>query len=386
MNKNKLILFFAALLAVTAAKADVETSDKVVISELQVEPGSSTVYSFTVSLEGSETIYTAFEIDLTLPEGLGVATTNKGDLRVSMVKTSLSPYPYGTEEEENEDGEMVEVKTYTHQLSKAMINQNTLKVIVMSLQNEQFTKTSGDLFKVYVQVSPYLKPGDAEIGVSAKLVTIDEVKHIPAAYTSTSVKATNTSTLTLKVSDSSKFGTYILPFDYELPTDGSLKAYTCDNCTSEEMLLTSIQNNKMEAYTPYILYAPNGYTATISGTVDATKYPEEGYVKQGYLVGTVVKKELTEQTSYIMQNQGSGAKFYHVGATPFVLNEGKCYAELSSGASARSLIMSDDATGIESTISTGSEPTIIYNLNGQRVTKMLPNRIYIVDGKKVINK
>lgn len=384
MNKNRLILFFAALLAVTAAKADVETSDKVVISELQVEPGSSTVYNFTVSLEGSETIYTAFEIDLTLPEGLGVATTNKGDLRVSMVKPSL--YPYGIEEEENEDGEIEEVKTYTHQLSKAMINQNTLKVIVMSLQNEQFTKTSGNLFKVYVQASPYLKPGDAEIGVSAKLVTIDEVKHIPAAYTSTSVKATNTSTLTLKVSDSSKFGTCILPFDYELPADGSLKAYTCDNCTSEEMLLTCVQNNRMEAYTPYILYAPNGYTATISGTVDATKYPEEGYVKQGYLVGTVVKKELTEQTSYIMQNQGSGAKFYHVGATPFVLNEGKCYAELSSGASARSLIMSDDATGIESTISTGSEPTIIYNLNGQRVTKMLPNRIYIVDGKKVINK
>lgn len=384
MNKNKLILFFAALLAVTAAKADVETSDKVVISELQVEPGSSTVYNFTVSLEGSETIYTAFEIDLTLPEGLGVATTNKGDLRVSMVKPSL--YPYDIEEEENEDGEIEEVKTYTHQLSKAMINQNTLKVIVMSMQNEQFTKTSGNLFKVYVQASPYLKPGDVEIGVSAKLVTIDEVKHIPAAYTSTSVKATNTSTLTLKVSDSSKFGTCILPFDYELPTDGSLKAYTCDNCTSEEMLLTSVQNDRMEAYIPYILYAPNGYTATISGTVDVTKYPEEGYVKQGYLVGTVVKKELTEQTSYIMQNQGSGAMFYHVGATPFVLNEGKCYAELPSGASARSLIMSDDATGIESTISTGSEPTIIYNLNGQRVTKMLPNRIYIVDGKKVINK
>lgn len=384
MNKNKLILFFAALLTVTAAKADVETSDKVVISELQVEPGSGSVYNFTVSLEGSETIYTAFEIDLTLPEGLGVATTNKGDLRVSMVKPSL--YPYDIEEEENEDGEIEEVKTYTHQLSKAMINQNTLKVIVMSMQNEQFTKTSGNLFKVYVQASSYLKPGDAEIGVSAKLVTIDEVKHIPAAYTSTSVKATNTSTLTLKVSDSSKFGTCILPFDYELPADGSLKAYTCDNCTSEEMLLTSVQNNKMEAYTPYILYAPNGYTATISGTVDATKYPEEGYVKQGYLVGTVVKKELTEQTSYIMQNQGSGAMFYHVGATPFVLNEGKCYAELSSGASARSLIMSDDATGIESTISTGSEPTTIYNLNGQRVTKMLPNRIYIVDGKKVIYK
>ena len=386
MNKNKLILFFAALLAVTAAKADVETSDKVVISELQVEPGSSSNYTFSVNLQGENNYYTAVQIDLTLPDGLDVVYSDD-KLNVQMPTDVInSLYPYDMQSMTIPGYGTLNVPVLKHQLSSNMISSNILRVIISSQENKVFTKTSGELFNVNVQASPYLKPGDAEIGVSAKLVTIDEVKHIPVAYTSTSVKATNTSRLTMKVSDSSKFGTCILPFDYELPTDGSLKAYTCDNCTSEEMLLTSVQNNKMEAYIPYILYAPNGYTATISGTVDATKYPEEGYVKQGYLVGTVVKKELTEQTSYIMQNQGSGAKFYHLGATPFVLNEGKCYAELSSGASARSLIMSDDATGIESTISTGSEPTIIYNLNGQRVTKMLPNRIYIVDGQKVIYK
>ena len=383
MNQSKLILFFAALLAVTAARADVETTDKIVISELQVEPGSGSVYNFTVSLDGSDTHYTAFEIDLTLPHGLSVATTSKGDLRVSMVKPSL--YPYEIEEQEDENGDIEEVKTYTHQLSKAMTGQNTLKVIVLSLENELFTKTSGDLFKVYVQASPYLKPGDAEIGISAKLVTIDEEKHIPTAYVSKSVNASNTSTLTMKVSEENKFATCILPFEYELPVDGSLKAYTCNACTSEAMLLTIVQG-KMEAYTPYIIYASTGYSATVSGTVDAMKYPDEGFVQQGYLVGTLVQKELTEQTSYIMQNQGSGAMFYHVGATPFVINEGKCYAEFPSGANARSLIMNDEATDIEGVISTGSEPTIIYNLNGQRVYKMQHNSIYIVDGKKVINK
>ena len=382
MNKINLILFFAALFAVTVARADVETTDKIVISELQVEPGSSSVYNFTVSLAGSDTRYTAFEIYLALPNGLSVATTAKGDLSVSMVKPSL--YPYGTEEEENEDGKIEEVKTYTHQLSKAMTGQNTLKVVVFSLENEEFTNSSGDLFKVYVQASPYLKPGDVEIGVSAKLVTIDEEKHIPTAYISNSVKANNTSTLTLKVSEANKFGTCILPFDYELPGDGSLKAHTCSACTSDAMLLTVVQG-KMEAYTPYIIYAPTGYSATISGSVDATKYPGEGFVQQGYLVGTVVPKELTEQTSYIIQNQGSGAMFYQVGATPFVLNEGKCYAELPPGAGARSLTMTDDATGIESLMPTNPKTTNIYNLNGQRVTKMQPNRIYIVDGKKVIN-
>lgn len=369
------------LLVCSGVWADVETTDKVVISELSVEPGSSSVYYFTVSLDGSDTYYTTFEIDLTLPDGLSVATTAKGDLRVSMDKPSL--YPYEIEEQENEDGEIVEVKDYTHQLSKAMTGPNRLKVIVLSLENKLFTKTSGNLFKVYVQASPYLKPGEVEIGVKALLVTPDEVTYYPEEYTSTSVQASTTSTLSLKVSADNKFGTCILPFGYDLPADGSLQAYTCNDYSSDAILLTKAE--RMEAYHPYILYSQEGFSSTLSGTVDASKYPEGGVVKQGFLVGTLVQKELTASTSYVMQNQGNGPLFYRVGATPFVLSAGKCYAELPDGASARNIRIAGEETGIIET-KTGKRETEnkeIYDLSGRLVQK-LQKGIYIVNGNKVV--
>ncbi|MBR5847805.1 MAG: hypothetical protein IKY72_08455 [Bacteroidaceae bacterium] len=383
MRKTKLLLFIALLLGtVGAAKADVATTDKVEISSLTVEPGSSDVYSFTVSLEGSDKLYTAYQVDLQFPEGLEPAYNNKGQLRVSMVKSSL--YPYSVEEEEDEEGEIVEVKSYTHTLNCAFNEGSTLRVVVMSTANEVFTKTSGSLFKVYVQTTPYLKPGDVEIKVkNVKFVTPDETKYLPEDYVSTAVQATTTSTLTLKVSAANKFGTCILPFDYALPADGSLEAYTCEAYTDDALVLTKV--TEMAAYTPYILYSDNGFSATISGTVDAAKYPAGGTVKSGHLVGTLVPCELTEG-SYVMQNQGDGPMFYRVGDVPFALSAGKCYVELPEGTNVTSLRIGGSTTGIESIHN--SEFIIqncVYNLLGQPVSNMQPGHVYIVNGRKVIN-
>ena len=380
MEKNKFVLLLVLLFVSTIARPDVETTDRIVLSELaSVIPGGGDTYSFTVSLEGSDIYYTAFEIDLTFPEGLSVAYNKNGKARVSMVKPSLYPSTVG--EEENEDGELIEVKEYSHTLSAAMVSSNCLKVIVMSTQNDEFTNTSDDLFKVYVQASPYLKPGKSGIGVSAKLITVDEKMHTPADYISNTLAVDNTSTITLTVSSANQFGTCILPFDYALPTDGSLKAYTCSKCTSEELLLTEVQT-KIQAYTPYILYSPSGFSANIGGEVDANKYPEGGTVKQGYLVGTVVQKELKESTSYVMQNQGNGAMFYNVGDTPFVLSAGKCYAELPDGSEAR-VIRMDDATGIIETENGKRKTENDFDLSGRRVEK-LQKGVYIVNGNKVV--
>lgn len=365
MEKNKLILFLALFLACTTTWADVETTDKVVISELSVEPGSGDTYTLTVSLQGNEKIfYTAYQVDITFPEGLSVKySTEYEEWDVFMSKTGFYPQRGG------------------HTLACNMISSNTLRVACHSSSNKNFANTSGDLFDVDIQASPYLKPGIAEIKISAKLITTDEVKHIPAEYISTSVKAGSASTLDLTVSSANQFGTCILPFDYALPADGSLKAYTCSKCTSEELLLTEVPG-KMEAYTPYILYSPSSFSANIGGEVDANKYPEGGTVKQGYLVGTVVQKELKESTSYVMQNQGNGAMFYNVGDTPFVLSAGKCYAELPDGSGAR-VIRMDDATGIIETENVELESENGFDLSGRRVEK-LHKGVYIVKGKKVI--
>ena len=365
MEKNKLILFLALFLACTTTWADVETTDKVVISELSVEPGSGDTYTLTVSLQGNEVYYTAYQVDITFPEGLSVKySTEYEEWDVFMSETGFYP------------------QRGRHTLACSMKSSNTLMVTCYSTSNKNFANTSGDLFDVDIQASPYLKPGIAEIKISAKLITTDEVKHIPAEYISTSVKAGSTSTLDLAVSSANQFGTCILPFDYALPADGSLKAYTCSKCTSKELLLTEVQT-KIQAYTPYILYSPSGFSDNnISGTVDAEMYPEGGTVKQGYLVGTVVQKELKESTSYVMQNQGNGAMFYNVGDTPFVLSAGKCYAELPDGSEAR-VIRMDDATGIIETENVELESENGFDLSGRRVDK-LQKGVYIVKGKKVI--
>lgn len=373
MHKNKFVLFLVLLLACTTACADVETTDKVVISELTVAPGSSDTYTFTVSLQGKDVYYTAYQVDITFPEGLSVKySAEYEEWDVFMSETGFYP------------------RRGNHTLSCNMISANTLRVACFSTTNKNFTDTSGDLFDVDIQASPYLKPGYADIKVSAKLVTVDEMKHIPAEYTSTSVQVGSTSTLGLKVSAANQFGTCILPFDYTLPADGSLKAYTCNNHTTDALLLTLVAD-KMQAFTPYILYSPNGFSATISGEIDATQYPEDGFVKQGFLVGTLVQKELTTPTSYVMQNQGNGPLFYHVGTTPFVLAAGKCYAELPEGSEVRSMRFDDDATGIYET-ENGKAKTEngegkaenCFDLSGRRIEK-LQKGIYIVNGQKRVN-
>lgn len=395
MRNIKALLFLVLLLVVGAAKADVATADKVVIGSLEVVPGSDEVFSFTVSLEGSDVLYTAYQVDLQFPDGLEPAYNNKGALRVSMVKPSL--YPYSIEEEEKEDGEIEEVKSYTHTLSCAFNEENTLRVAVLSTSNEEFTKTSGNLFKVYVKALPYLKPGDVEIKVkNVMFVGKDEVKHNAEDYVSTEVQAAPTSTVTLKVSASNKYGTCILPFDYELPSDGSLEAYACNEYSDDALILEKA--TMIAAYTPYILYSETGFSATLTGEVDASKYPAGGIAVSGHLRGALVQTELDEASCYVMQNQGSGPMFYQVDPTsPFVLAAGKCYVEMPQGIKAKAFRIGGATTSIHNlqfTIHKEGEgsPQIrnhqseIINILGQRVDRMLPGHIYIVNGRKVIGK
>ena len=368
MRKTKLLLFIALLLGtVGAAKADEVTADKVVISELTVEPGGSGDAVFTVSLEGSRQ-YTAYQLSLVLPAGLEVCVTD-GEYDVYMLGTS-GFYPR---------------RGNSHSLGANVVDGNVLNIACFSSTNALFSTTSGDLFEVYVKASPYLKPGDVEIEVrDVKLVTADEVKYLSEDYVSTAVQAAPTSTLTLKVSAANKFGTCILPFDYALPADGSLEAYTCEAYTDDALVLTKV--TEMAAYTPYILYSEAGFSATISGKVDAAKYPAGGTVKSGHLVGTLVPCELTEG-SYVMQNQGDGPMFYRVGDVPFALSAGKCYVELPEGTNVTSLRIGGSTTAIAPAQNAEdiNHKSEIIHLLGQPVSNMQSGRIYIVNGRKVIN-
>lgn len=382
MRKTKLLFLLCSLFMVGAVMAE-ETTDRVVISELTVEPGGNEGYFF-INLQGTM-LYTAYQLDLHFPEGLEVVYTTNSEgnpvPKVSMYATS-GLYP--------STGDEWSGKTYYHSLASNFVD-GVLRITCNSNANALLSQTSGGMCVVYVKASPYLKPGDVEIPVKDVVLTENQVQsngeflaisHLPADYVSTSVKAAATSTLTLKVSDTNRFGTCILPFDYALPQDGSLEAYTCSEHTDDALLLEKAST--IAAYTPYILYSEAGFSATISGAVDATKFPAEGFVKNGHLVGTVVQTQLAEATNYVMQNQGSGVKFYQVDPTsPFVLSAGKCYVELPEGTNVASLRIGE-TTGIEHSEFKIQNSEPIFNLLGQPVKTMQPGHIYIVNGRKVI--
>ena len=363
-----------------AAKADVATTDKVVLNvydDQVLAPGGDAIY-ISVSLESATDVkYTAYQMSFELPEGL----------EVCMADDSYEVYMYGNGGFYPRTGSDRVGWTYKHTLGSNVVAGNVLNVTCYSSTNALFAKTSGDLFDFYVKATPYLKPGDVEIKVkNVTLVTPDETKYLAEDYVSTAVQAESTSTLTLKVSAANQFGTCILPFDYALPADGSLEAYTCSSYTDDALVLEKA--SKIAAYTPYILYSEVGFNQAISGTVDAAKYPVNGIVKSGHLVGTVVQTELTEATNYVMQNQGAGPMFYQVDPeSPFVLSAGKCYVELPAGTNVASLRIGASTTGIApAQNSTFNSQFSIFNLLGQPVSNMQPGSVYIVNGRKVVSK
>jgi hypothetical protein len=147
-----------------------------------------------------------------------------------------------------------------------------------------------------------------------------------------------------------------------------------------DLVLTN--QTSMQAFTPYILYAPNGYEGTLTGTVDAEKYAKQ--VTDGYLTGTVVAHEVTGgEGHYVLQNQGEGPMFYRVGETSFNIPAGKCWLSLPASQHGVSALQLHRPTGIETIPVNTLNSSAVYDLSGRKVTNPTKG-LYIVGGKKVL--
>lgn len=367
---NRLLLLSFLCLFALGTRAGIQTTDRVAVSELTVVPGGDAAY-FDVSLQGSDVVYTAFEISLQLPDGLNV-DYYYGELDVALRKVSGSVFPYT----EDRDGN----KTYYHTLSCSygVIGDGILKVMVYSNQNKDFIATSGVLFRVYVKASPFMKPGKAKI-VSSNVffVTKDEVQYDiqPAEFDVVSVD--NQSSVTLSVSKTNKWSSCVLPFNAALPE--GVKAYMFGSENGDYVVLREAQ--AFEAFTPYLVYSENGYSGSLSGTVDATQYVE--VATDGLLNGAVKQQQVTE--GYVMQNKGNGVKFYNVNGKSFTIPAGKCWLSVASGAK-QSYGFTFETDGIGGVEAESVADKAVYSLDGRLVENPQSGCIYIIGGKKMIKK
>lgn len=235
--------------------------------------------------------------------------------------------------------------------------------------------------RVYVRPTAYLKPGDLEIKLHNVTFGKNDGTGTTQEWVSLSgVSASNQSTFSVKVSATNQFSTIVLPFDVEEMPVG-LSAYSCHATEGERLVLT--KQNTIKSFTPYILYAENGFESTLTGEVDATKY--QTTVTDGYLTGTIVSQEISGGAGYyVMQNKGDGPMFYKVGDTSsFSIQPGKCWLTLPSDLQGTVAFCFGDLTGIER-IESSSSPFGLYDLSGRRLREAIQRGVYIIDGKKFI--
>lgn len=382
---NRLLSIGILILSfVLAAKATAQ--ERVYIkSPLTVEPGTSkTNIYFTLSLdaEQAEEPFAGFQMDIVLPEGLEIEYTKSGKPRIILYKPGI--YPSYIEYSENEDGEEVETTVYPHSINLSEVG-GSVRVIVYSADKDEnlryFTKKSGDLLKVYVRPAAYLKPGDMEVTLrDVSFSKIDATGNTTSEMKLTGITAAAKSTLTLKVSATNQFSTAILPFDVaEVPA--GLEVYSCRSTDGEYLVLE--RQACIKAYTPYILYAANGFEGTLSGEVDAAKYSET--VTDGYLTGTVVAQEIGGgEGHYVMQNKGEGPKFYKVNDTSFSIQPGKCWLTLPAEMQSSVAFRLDGTTSVGHPEFKIQDSEFIYDLTGRRVSRSAEHGIYIIDGRKVV--
>ena len=370
MRMNKILLnnfmkvawTFCAWLCATCALAQ----ERVYASgEVELLPGGDTeTQYFAINLENAAMNYAAYQMDIVLPEGLELAYY-EGEPDIYIDDVTLYPNKRGN--------------AY-HQLA-IKVNKGFIRVICYDGDgNRALNGTSGELFLVGVTANPYLKPGDVK--VELRNVTFSDIDlNGPTydAFEATTVgTASSTSTLTLKVSASNKFSTCILPFDAQLPA--GLEAYSCEATDGNNLVLT--QQSSMQAFTPYIVYAPSGFDGTLTGTVDAAQY--QATVTNGYLSGTVVKTEITgDAGNYVLQNQGEGPMFYRVGATSFAIPAGKCWITLPASLQGVAAFQLHRPTGIETIPVSTLDANMLYDLSGRRIAQPAKG-VYIVGGKKVV--
>lgn len=366
---KRLLSMLCFLTIMLGTKASEPTTDYVYATDLQYDSRKS-LYYFDVVLQGNN-FYTGYGVDILMPTGLKVnaLSSRKGVVpNIVLLDEGMYEDAYGSTEH------MIGVSfpysdDYTH-----------ARVGCMSSGNYDMGKTSGSLFRVYVDNTctetqwpiGSIKLSEVELNkVGAPFVAQDK-ETVVAMHT-------GETTLPFNISSGAKWSTCILPFSAAIPE--GVKAYTCSRNDEQCVYLSEVES--MEAYTPYVLYSENGYSGTISGTVTESGYPETSSVSDGCLYGAIAPQTVTE--GYILQKQNDAVKFYAIDEhDSFTIPAGKCWLNIPESTSAKSLSFytEDMSTGVKATTILPNS-NISYDLLG-RQQLVGKHGILIMNGTKIL--
>ena len=202
--------------------------------------------------------------------------------------------------------------------------------------------------------------------VCANLELTDEKPfNAPVAFTATSAKFTKTM--------NADYGTMVIPFNAELPSD--VEAFNITDNNGDVLSTTAAE--AIEANKPVMLKGSGEVTFTASNVEIAAT--AKGVQTNGLLSGVYAATAVPTENSYVLQKQGTDVNFYKA-VSGLTINPFRAYLTVPA-AGGRLTFDFDEATGIKAVETTGNAK--VYNLQGVRVDNPTKG-LYIVNGKKVI--
>lgn len=180
------------------------------------------------------------------------------------------------------------------------------------------------------------------------------------------------------------FASFYTPVGISSLPDG-VKAYIA-SVDGDRIRFTNITD--IPANTGVILYQPTYTEGAVNLTIGDASSTTTGNVLNGIVASTplaTVKTDLSATNILTMQNDGTkGLGFYQYNGTN--LNGFRVFVDSNDAVGVKSFVFDfddDDATGIVSLLEKTEEGTAIYNIAGQRLSKMQKG-INIVNGKKIL--
>lgn len=345
------IAMIAILLGVTVS---MRSEDRLYISDFSIEPGETK--EIAIQFDCSEEKYVGFQFNIQLPEGL-----------IPVFDEDYEDYFRFNSE-----------RGRTHSITSAMQADGSIKAIGVSTKNSLIKSTTGDLAYLTVNAAEDFA-GIHEIKLTN--IRFSDNMGLETLLTDQSYGFAQSGTVGVRITISrdNKLGTCVLPFDVELPE--GLQAYSARGIKDDCLELK--ESTSLKAYTPYILYAKNGFDQELTGFVS------DEFVSvvtgDGLLYGAIIEQTIT--TGFILQNKnkGDGVMFYKIDEEPFKIPAGKCWLEIPNTLNLVTIRMSFGTAGVEN-VETDELPEdeSVYGLDGKRVLNPEKGRIYIVGGKKVL--
>lgn len=183
-----------------------------------------------------------------------------------------------------------------------------------------------------------------------------------------------------------KYGTVIFPFTPDVSTGfDDIKFYSCASVNNGYTQIVEVLTP--EANTPYIIKNNGG--SNFSKTISGFSVAEEDSYTDGLLTGVYTNAYIpvsdASNSYYVLQTKDDVQAFYKVEDADFPGTPYKCYLTIPAATPVKAFLFPENPTAINAIEAAENENTEIYNLAGQRLSK-LQKGVNIINGKKVLVK